>query len=57
MSQGSFTASDYVAVTVTLTGGAFHLNKQIKGATRQGDSDRNIIARCEQTFRNSNLVL
>ena len=35
VSKGPFTPSDYVAVTVTLTGGAFHLDKQIKGAARQ----------------------
>ena len=46
----TFTPSDYVAVTVTLTGSAFHLNKQIKGATRQRYGHRYIIARCEWTF-------
>ena len=45
--QGSFTPSDYVAVTVTLTGGAFHLDKQIKGAARQRYGDRYVIAWCE----------
>ena len=45
--KGSFTPSDYVAVTVMLTGGAFHLDKQIKGAARQRYGDRYVIARCE----------
>ena len=45
--KGSFTPSDYVAVTVTLTGGAFHLDKQIKGAARQRYDVRYVIAWCE----------
>ena len=45
--KGSFTPSYYVAVTVPLTGGAFHLDKQIKGAVRQCYGDHYVIARCE----------
>ena len=48
--KGSFTPSDDVAVTVTLTGGAFHLDKQIKGAARQCYGHRYVIARCEWTL-------
>ena len=49
--KGPFTPSDYVAVTVTLMGGAFHLDKQIKGAARQRYGHRYVIAWCEWTLR------
>ena len=42
--------SNYVTVTVMLTGSTFDLAKQIKGAARQRYGDRDVIARCEQTF-------
>ena len=51
MYKGSFTPSDYMAVTVTLTGGTFDLAKQIKGATHQRYGDCSIIAQCEQTLK------
>ena len=49
--KGSFTPSDYVAATVTLTSGAFHLDKQIKAAVRQLYCHRYVIAWCEWTLR------
>ena len=48
--QGLLTPSDYVTVTVTLTGSTFRLGKQIKGTTRQCYGDCYVIAQCEQTF-------
>ena len=56
MIKGSFTPSDYVTVTVTLTGGTFDLAKQIKGAARQRYCDSDVIAWCEQTFRGTGKV-
>ena len=43
--------SDSVTVTATLTGGAFDFAKQSKDAARQRYGDRDVISRCEQTFR------
>ena len=47
-----FKPSDYVTVTVTLTGGIFDLFGKIKGTAHQryGDGDSDEVARCEQTF-------
>ena len=56
-SKGSFTLSDYITVTVTLTGGTFDLAKQIKGATRQHYGDCNVIAWCEQTLNANDVIV
>ena len=45
-----FKPSDYVTVTVTLTGGTFDLFGKIKDAARQRYGDGDVVARCEQTF-------
>ena len=45
--KGLFTPSDYVTVTVTLTGDTFDLFVNIKGTARQRYGDRNGVAWCE----------
>ena len=45
--KGVFTLSDYVSFIVMLTGGAFDLAKQIKGAARQRHGECEEITRCE----------
>ena len=46
-SKGSFTPSDYVAVTLTLTRGNFDPFIKMKGTARQRYGDRYIITRRE----------
>ena len=54
-SKGLFTPSDYITVTVMLTGGTFDLFGKIKGAARQLYGKRDVIPWCEQTLKSVTL--